>query len=312
VTLSISGTGGANNQQYPSAVQPADGSTTKLLTYNGTSSAAALCYSGTYRLVYFSFGFEAINSASDRIDTLTDVLDYLNEATGPTATPVPPTFTPQPPTATKTPTPMGGSVLIVDDDAGKSYESYYTAAVANAGFSYTVHTVSSQGSPSVSTMQSYDAVVWFTGDDWSTTLTSTDINTLGNYLDADGRLFISGQDIGYDIRTNSFFGNYLRASYVKDDTNNYDLSGVSGSVMGGINVNIQGSGGADNQSYPSGISTTNGSNSIFIYSGGQDGSGGLSYSGSYRLVYLSFGFEAIDNSPDRTSVINAGLNFLLN
>ena len=121
---------------------------------------------------------------------------------------------------------------------------------------------------------------------------------------------MSGQDIGYDINTDSFFGNYLHGSYVKDDTNNYDLTGVSGSVMGGISVNIQGTGGANNQQYPSGMNAINGGQVIFNYGGSGNASGGLSYFGTYRLVYLSFGFEAIDTSSDRTSVMQAALNFL--
>ena len=80
--------------------------------------------------------------------------------------------------------------------------------------------------------------------------------------------------------------------------------------MGGITVNIQGSGGADNQSYPSGIVVNSGAQAIFNYGGSGNGAGGLSYYGTYRLIYLSFGFEAIDNSSDRASVMTSALNFL--
>jgi len=312
-TVTASGSGGAGNQSYPSAVTATSGGTACFNYANGDSSGGVYFSSG-YKVVYFSFGFEAINSAATRTSVMSDVLGYLGGTTSPTHTPVAthtpaPTNTPVPPTATPTP-PSSKSLLIVDDDKGKSYQTYYTDALP-AGYTYTTYTVSTNG-PAWSYMDDFDAVIWLTGDDWSTTLTTTDVTNLTTYLSNGGRLFISGQDIGYDIRTNSFYGSYLRASYVKDDTNNYDLSGVTGSVMAGISVNTQGSGGANNQSYPSGVNAASGGQAIFNYGGSGNGSGGVSYSGSYRCVYLSFGFEAIDTSADRSSVMNAALNFLTN
>ena len=307
LTLTISGTGGANNQNYPSAISAANGSAV-CMNYANSAGAAGISYSGTGKLVYFSFGFEAINNASSRATVLDRVLQFLYGSTSPTNTPVPatntPTFTPVPPTNTPTPA-SSRSILIVDDDKGKTYQTYYSAALP-AGYTYTITTTA----PTASQMNSYNAVVWLCGDDYSTTLTATDVSNLTSYLNGGGKLFISGQDIGYDIRTDSFFGNYLRASYIKDDTNNYDLTGVSGTIMSGINVNISGTGGANNQSYPSGMNPANGSTGIFSYGGSGNGYAGVSYSGTYKLVYMSCGFEAINSSSARSNVMKAVMDFL--
>ena len=222
----------------------------------------------------------------------------------PTVTPTPgPTDTP-----TNTPTPEPPApILLVDDDDGSSYEGYYTAALDALGKDYDTWSVQSQGSPSASELQKHDIVVWFTGDDYTTTLSSTDQSNLTTYLDGGGNLFITGQDIGYDINTASFYGNYLHASYVQDDTNTYGLTGYD--ILDGVNVTISGSGGANNQSYPSEIGLGSGAVGLFDYDGSYTW-GGLRWEGAYRLVYLSFGYEAIDTSADRNSVMDALLNWL--
>jgi len=218
---------------------------------------------------------------------------------GPTATPTnPPT-----PAPTLPPSP----ILLVDDDTGSTYETYFTAALNALGKSYTVWTVQSQGSPSAATLKQYSIVIWFTGNDWSTTLTATDESNLASYLDAGGKLFISGQDIGYDIRTDAFYANYLHATFIRDDTNTYALTGYD--IVSGVNINISGGDGANNQSYPSEIGLGSGSVGLYDYSGTYTW-GGLRWQGAYKVVYFSFGFEAINSASSRTSVMDKVLTWL--
>lgn len=74
------------------------------------------------------------------------------------------------------------------------------------------------------------AVVWaapHTGDVWvgdGSLVSATVQATLATFLDRGGRLMISGQDIGFALTLdgtsmNSFFSNYLHASYIRDDNN---------------------------------------------------------------------------------------------
>jgi C1A family cysteine protease len=211
------------------------------------------------------------------------------------------------PTPTPTEPPPPADILVVDDDAGKSYEGYYTAALGALGKSYHTWNVQSQGSPSASKLGEYEIVIWFTGDDYTTTLTSTDQSNLQTYLNGGGKLFISGQDIGYDIRTASFYGNYLHASYIRDDTNTYGLTGAD--VLSGVGVTISGSGGANNQSYPSEIGLGSGAVGVFDYDGSYTW-GGLRWEGAYKVVYLSFGYEAINTASARTTVMDKVLEWL--
>jgi hypothetical protein len=206
-------------------------------------------------------------------------------------------------------------VLIVDDDGAESYEDYYVDAVAASGYTYGVWdrlTVS----PDATTLSNFPAVVWNVG--WAfPTLDAADRAALGSYLDAGGTLFISGQDIGYDLDAQGptayqWYKDYLHALYISDDTNDYTLSGVPGDpVSGGIDLMIAGGDGANNQNYPSDIDPADGSATvIWTYDTARNGAVRAD-TGTYKVIYLAFGFEAIDNATDRHEVIQRSLDWLL-
>ena len=226
---------------------------------------------------------------------------------------------------------MPAEILIVDDDGGDGYQAAYEAAIVGAGRTYLT-----VGTPvTVAQMNAFDAVVWLTGDDYATTLTAADQTALAAYLDGGGRLFMSGQDIGYDIRTEPFYANYLRAAYVQDDVKLGGVVGDPASPVGtGFAFDIKGGTGASNQLYPSEMDPIGGALTAFVYNAavpeavaaaqnamktatdiGADGitssgTAGLSYEGVYRLVYFAFGFEAIANASDRTGVMDRVLDWL--
>ncbi len=225
---------------------------------------------------------------------------------------------------------MPAQILIVDDDGGAAFETYYQAAVTAAGRSYL--TVSSP--PSAAQMAQFDAVVWLTGNDYTTTLTSADEAELAAYLDGGGRLFISGQDIGYDIHADAFYANYLHATYVQDDVALGAVLGNDASPVGnGLSFDIQGGDGANNQAYADEIDPVGAALPAFFYNslvpgsavsantvqknGGisanginSSGTAGLSFEGAYKLVYFAFGFEAVATAGDRSAVMGRVLDWL--
>ena len=206
----------------------------------------------------------------------------------------------------------GGYVLLVDDDDGDSYESYFENALFASGYLYDVWDRYSQGSPPAGTMANYNAVVWFTGDDYWSTLDSTDQANLASYLDNGGSLFITGQDIGYDIGGTSFYLNYLHANYLTDDVNIYTLEGVPGDPIGdGLTIGISTGDGANNQYWPSGISPRTQATTVFEYQSSTYDGGIKADTGTYRVVYFSFGYEAINNFNDRVLVMGRTLGWLI-
>lgn len=228
---------------------------TKKHVFHGLSGAIR-ADTGTYRVVYFAFGFEAINSPTDRNIVMGNVMDWLN--------------------------PSSTTVLLVDDDGGKSYEAYYIDALNANSLPYMYWDVKGSGSPSNTTLKSYDTVIWLTGDEYYDTLTPFDQTNLADYLNNSGRLFITGQYIGHDLwyfrgyASKFFYENYLHASY--DDTYYsfkgkglgiylYNLSGVtSDPVTNGISICIENGDGADNQYYQEGIKPNDiNATTIFTY-----------------------------------------------
>jgi PKD repeat protein len=198
--------------------------------------------------------------------------------------------------------------LLVDDDEGAGYEQYYEEALTARGEEYALWTVADAGSPASHDLAQYGRVIWFTGDDDSNTLTAGDRSALAAYLDGGGRLFVSGQNIGSDIGADPFYADYLHATYQSDNTDSDSLTGLD--FLSGIDPVIRGGDGADNQDSPSDVTPTADAFAVLDYADPHL-YGGVAYEDyTYRLVYFSFGFEAIDDEVDRTEVMSRTLAWL--
>ncbi|HZE18225.1 MAG TPA: carboxypeptidase regulatory-like domain-containing protein, partial [Mycobacterium sp.] len=145
-------------------------------------------------------------------------------------------------------------LLLVDDDYSGSlphgYETYYTSALRSVGIHYDTWSVLDDGFPPASALGAYAAVLWFTGDVRYGTLNVTEQTALRQYLNAGGALFLSGQNVAYDIVADpgDFLGQVLRASFVADDADLTTLDG--GDILRGQSISISGGDGAGNQDSP--------------------------------------------------------------
>jgi uncharacterized repeat protein (TIGR01451 family) len=108
-----------------------------------------------------------------------------------------PATTAQLPVQHKTP----GRFLFVDDDRWYDQTDEITAALDSLGLIYdrwdTSHATNSRNGPSLSLLQEYDFVVWYTGYDWFQPITNAENETLEAYLAQGGRLFLTSQDFLY-------------------------------------------------------------------------------------------------------------------
>ena len=189
------------------------------------------------------------------------------------------------------------TVLLVDDDVGEEYEDYYREGLLMT-YPFDYWEVTAQDVPS-ETLSHYEAVVWFTGDDRSSTRTRDEQEALQQYLDNGGNLFISGQDIGYDLAEDgsvedaAFYHDCLHAVYVGDVSAEKTISGVSGDpITGDFQFLSLEAGGAENQNSPSIIEPSSGANTIFTYSA-TGNTAGIKYGGESKVVYLAFGYEGV-------------------
>ncbi len=207
-------------------------------------------------------------------------------------------------------------VLVVDDDfddKGQPYDDqvYYTRTLESLGVGYAVwHVPDDAAGPPVDVLQRYRGVIWLTGRDWDYTLTAADQTALMAYLDGGGRLFVSGQDIGWDIARNGEppFYHYLHADYLRDESGFYELAGTD--FLDSVTVNIQGGDGANNQKFPSDIAVVGDGVGVFRYTGDGDWAATAYANATYRVVYFAFGFEGINTAADRAQVLARVLNYL--
>jgi len=212
------------------------------------SFTTGISYEGIYRLVYFSFGFEGINSAASRNAVMQRVLDFHNIGTN-------------------------DPVLLVDDDGGGEYERFYQQSLQELGYSFEVYTVLNNNiGPDADLMKLYPIVIWFTGDAFSNTLMSADQLSLQTYLDEGGRLFLTGQDIGYDIvtvqesgGTGSFYRTYLHAEYITDDANRGTFTGQNDFQGIYIDLPLQSGDAARNQLFIDAIRPLGSAAAFFIH-----------------------------------------------
>jgi serine protease AprX len=192
-------------------------------------------------------------------------------------------------------------ILLVDDDEGASYDGsindyrdYYTIPLDNIQRDYDEWNTLTLGSPG-SELDHYSCVIWFTGDDSTTTIIPQNESDLSAFLDGGGNLFLSSKDVGQEIGGSSaFYTNYLKATFIEGFIPDLLMSGVAGdAITNGINITFWGPNGAGNGVSMDKISPLPGADSIFTYNS-SEGAGALKFdSGVYRLVYMAFAFEAI-------------------
>jgi hypothetical protein len=194
------------------------------------------------------------------------------------------------------------SVLFVDDFAGDSVGRWYRWAADSLRLLYDRYSVAASGAPSAETLRHYPVVIWYTGLD-STRCLSPDCQTaISSYLDNNGKLFICGQSIGQNIGATPFYANYLKAEFDTASTGKFYILGLPGDTIGhGDTLVCAGAGGANNAKSCDGIRPTGGALGCAIYRDLPDTTiyAGLRYSGSYKLVYFSMPFEAIDHATGR-------------
>ena len=176
------------------------------------SFITGITYSGLYKVIYLAFGFEGINGASQRREVMQRVVSFAG---------------------------ISGAdrILIIDDDGGRSYETYYTNSLQALGYAFDYYEILfNTDGPTADRLKQYSLVIWFTGDEYRNTLTLTDQINLQAYLDKGGSLFITGQDIGFDIGLSEIFQTYLHAIYVRDDANGKFLTGSD--IFSGLSVDL--------------------------------------------------------------------------
>lgn len=161
-----------------------------------------------------------------------------------------------------------------------------------------------------------DVLIWFTGDLWSEAVTPIDQLNITDYLDAGGNLLITGQGLGFDMRTDQLFTDYMHARWLRNFPIGTSVTGLDGTAGGGLAFSVVGGNGANNQSRQASIEARDEMATLIFnydqeYQGATQGAGLTVDNGNYRVMYLGFGFEAIADAPNRTALMSNAVNWLL-
>ncbi len=241
-------------------------------------------------------------------------------------------------------------LLVIDELNEPGFDVFYTNALGANGFAYDLWYTFYRGSVPDSVILNYVPciVIWAVPEQGmlNDPQDPSARNTLMYYLDQGGKLFVTGQDVGYYVHDSPFYTDYLHAQFVQDNVDMFAIRGIAGDEIGdGLAFTIGGSGsGAGNQLYPSEINPISPAQRVFEYytpggfaatrhvtAGHRDGSGGKAPAasgmepqgivgsgtaairvdtGTYKVVYFAFGFEGIDAEADRNAVMRAVVGWL--
>lgn len=219
--------------------------------------------------------------------------------------------------------------LIDDDDSGcgnlTPVESYYMNVLDDLGILYDYYNASIHGTPSLAYLRAHAAVIWFTGSDFSTTLTPADEDVLIQYLTGGGKLFLSSQDYIWDLKNDgrypsTFLRQYLHTTDDGEDTGVNSLVGMDGNEVGDqlgpytmCWAPLSTCSFAD---YADWIEKDQASDYAFRNENGENVA--VTYSGGYEVVFFAFRFEGLRYNPylpidpvlDRLEVMQRIFDFL--
>jgi hypothetical protein len=176
----------------------------------------------------------------------------------------------------------------------------------------------------------YDRVVWVSSNEsaTNTTFSATEQNRIKVYLENGGMMFISGDEIGYDLvslgspEDQAFYADYFKAAYTADDAASYraDGSGIFAGLTIYLDAGLAADDGHHSCDYPDKISAYGGSIANLTYwyrKASPSSKAGIEYAGTFgsgsvpgKIVYLAFPFDCINTQAMRDTVMGCVLSYL--
>jgi hypothetical protein len=158
-------------------------------------------------------------------------------------------------------------------------------------------------------LDNIDMILWSAGNN-PKAFYPDEVSALQNFLDNGGNLFITGQDIGDDIfgtsassqHAQSFYNNYLHANFQSDFSTWLYIKGFDGDpITNGIEFPVSPTIYERNTDVISPFDAQ--ATSILKYFDGPDVCGIRALTSNYHVVYISMGFEQINDPVDRDSIM---------
>lgn len=200
-----------------------------------------------------------------------------------------------------------------------SYAARHGAAVAAFGASFDGATDEAVELGDVD-LAPYVAVDWFLGEEsyGDDPINAAARAAIGAYVAAGGRMFVSGSEVGWAMdwlgsdEERAFYNDVLRAIYVGDDAETWDVVGVEGPYGGVATVHFgDPSPGSYDAEWPDQLDPGAGGAVALDYAGGSGGHAAVTFrDGDARGVVFGFPFETIAGAERRAEVMARTLTFL--
>jgi hypothetical protein len=197
------------------------------------------------------------------------------------------------------------SILLVDDDAGASYETYLEESVDACGYEARTWDADGLGRPKSGQLSSYRMVLWTTANGSATYIDAVEEQKMMDYLDGGGNLLLASMEYLSSQGTRSpFITDYLRIADWVDDTGGGTVEGVAEDpISHGMTLPLDGG------PFPSGTSDSfvPASPAVPIFTSGADVKGLRVDENGHRAVFLGFPIEDVSASApfpsNRTSLV---------
>jgi len=168
-------------------------------------------------------------------------------------------------------------------------------------------------------LEDYDALIWILGDEGTAdnAFDSREQGIVKSYLEGGGKLFVTGSEIGYDLdyygssADRAFYNDYLKVDYAGDDSEDYTVTGVAGTIFESLSFSY---GQTYEEDYPDYINAYGGSTVNLKYSATMNA--GVEYQGTFgsgveqgKLVHMAFPWETIGSEGARDQIMSRVMNF---
>jgi uncharacterized repeat protein (TIGR01451 family) len=201
--------------------------------------------------------------------------------------------------------------LLVDEDGNSPDTSaFYTTALTTAGVPFITWDLNADPNLTAPFMESFKNIVWFTGNSFPAPISAYE-TSLTAYLNNGGHLFVSGQDLlDGAAGTTAFVANYLHVAWdgseKQNDKATKNVNGVAGTLTAGVGIvpldsTVMGNTFMDE--------ITPNPGAVGIFSDDAAKTDGLSFSGPYKVVFLSFPLEEYGSAAQKADLITRVMTF---
>ena len=199
-------------------------------------------------------------------------------------------------------------ILLYNADISDNYALNYLYPLDSLGVTFHFAERSKGDVLPVSRMEelNYPVTVWYTGDLTDSVLTSTDQDSLMEFLDNGGRLFLTGQNIVENLSPSStLLTGYLQVGYGGESSTVTAREVDTNPITSGVGIfGLNGPGGANNQTSLDILNPAGNSEPALYYGISGEEVAALSVEDSLtgaKIFLTGFGFEGIIDNNDRLS-----------